>query len=121
MVKCSGDALEHNTVLLTMVLYCMKGQAKHTLASVSIVQDRCLTADSFSSCTVVERDSRKTTLKSLVVDLPYQESRTCGCTVGYEANGWTQSVSWFVEVRRNSKLTVIFLLCCKIYHVMTWD
>ncbi|KAK7490295.1 hypothetical protein BaRGS_00018456 [Batillaria attramentaria] len=104
-VECSGDTLPSNSVLLTMALYTPAENTKNVLASVSLMQNKCLTSDSFSSCQLDARDSRHTRLKTLVTDLKEGESRSYGCTVGYEPSGWpwTKTMSWNTKLQRNSK------------------
>lgn len=102
-VECSGEALDSNTVLLTMTLYSPAHDVNSRLASLSYVQTKCLTYRTFTSCLLDPRDSRKTRLQVLVMDMEEGESRTFGCTIGYETNGWTQSVSWSLVVRRNGE------------------
>ena len=106
-VRCSGEALDTNADLLTLRLYTTPDT--EMLASVNLRKFKCMSSSSFASCDVNERDSRRTSLNVLVTDLKEGESRSFGCTAGYEADGWIESKSWTLEAKRNSECGV---LCC---------
>ena len=100
-VKCSGEALDSNSDLLTLRLYTTPDN--EMLASVNLRKFKCMSSSTFASCYVNERDSQRTSLSVLVVDLKEDEMRSFGCTAGYEADGWIESKSWTLAVRRNSE------------------
>ncbi|KAK7490261.1 hypothetical protein BaRGS_00018422 [Batillaria attramentaria] len=101
-LECSGEALAPDTDVLTMAMYVSGSDT--ILAYVNPWKNDCLTSDSFTSCIVVPNHSRKTRLRSLVLDVTEMTSRVYGCNVTFSrAGGWTSSVSWSLPVSGKSK------------------
>ncbi|KAL8563673.1 hypothetical protein ACOMHN_035407 [Nucella lapillus] len=110
-VTCAGDVLDPTADLLTLSLYSNPERGQNNrdiLASVNLRKYKCVSSTSFASCQVNNRDSLKTNLKILVMDLRPGEVRTFGCTAGYELNTWLQSKSWTLALRRNRLKTSVF-------------
>ena len=117
-VRCSGEALDTNADLLTLRLYTTPDT--EMLASVNLRKFKCMSSSSFASCDVNERDSRRTSLNVLVTDLKEGESRSFGCTAGYEADGWIESKSWTLEAKRNSECGVSVVWCGVVWCGVVW-
>ncbi|XP_076457323.1 uncharacterized protein LOC143291367 [Babylonia areolata] len=109
-ITCTGDVLDTSADLLTLNLYTkVKGEggsgggdnSRAKLASVNLRKNQCVSSHLFASCHVHDRDSLRTSLKVLVMDLGPGEERTFGCTAGYEEDSWLRSQSWTLVVRRN--------------------
>nr|KAG5686410.1 hypothetical protein BaRGS_016548 [Batillaria attramentaria] len=66
-VACTGEPLDSDTDLLSMVLYKLDG--KKVIATVNLKNNECSTSDKFSSCVIDSKDSHKTRLTTLILDL----------------------------------------------------
>ena len=120
-VMCSAETLDSSSVLLTMTLYSPSHEKENVIASVSVVKNKCTTSTSFSSCLLDEHDSRKSKLVTLVTDLGVGESRSYGCTVGYETNGWTNTITWSTVLRRNRRFFGgVFGLLLEFFYCVFW-
>ena len=74
------------------------------LASLQPMSKQCTTSERFSLCRIDERDSRKSSLSTLVVDLEENSSRRYGCEVVSSKTGERSNISvWSVEVAGVSK------------------
>lgn len=99
-LECAAEALQSSGDVLSMTLHTSQ---KTPIAYVNIGKGTCNAYDSFSSCVIVENDSKKTRLKTLIPSVAENESRDYGCTVAFETGGWTKSLSWSISVTRNSE------------------
>ncbi|XP_070201554.1 uncharacterized protein [Littorina saxatilis] len=103
-VTCSGEALASNSDLLTLRL--QTSPDDELLVSVNLRKHKCtVSLITFAACHINERDSRRTSLNVLVMDLKDGEERTYGCTAGYEADGWLESKTWTLSVKKNRTTT----------------
>lgn len=100
-LQCSGDVLQPASNIVTMVMY--TAEDKEPIISINVGKDQCLSYKMFASCAALGENSRKTRISALILDLLEGETRHYGCTVGFESRGWTDSVSWRLQVYRNSK------------------
>ena len=100
-VGCSGKALESSADIFMMTLFVSPG--KDVIASVNLRKKKCITHDNFSSCRIDDNDSRKTEVRTLIMNMVVGEIRQFGCKLVFESGGWSESVSWFLDVRRNGK------------------
>ncbi|KAL8563668.1 hypothetical protein ACOMHN_035402 [Nucella lapillus] len=72
------------------------------IASMDLLDGECYTSDSFSSCDIVDRDSRRSTVSTLIIAIGKDEVRRFGCEVSSRRSGERTSVfSWYLDVRRN--------------------
>ena len=95
-ISCSGEALESDVTVFAMVLL----QDSRQLAQVNIMAKECTTSGAFSSCVLHETNSRRTTLKTLVMDLGATETRMYVCEVTFLRSGEkTKSSTWTLEVQ----------------------
>ncbi|KAL8563674.1 hypothetical protein ACOMHN_035408 [Nucella lapillus] len=99
-IECSGSALDSAADgLLSTILYSVRDG--RVLASANFATKNCLTTDTFSSCVIDARDSRRTRVRALVLDLKEEESREFGCNVtAYSSLGKALEFSWIVSVTR---------------------
>lgn len=95
-LHCSAGALGPGASVLFMSLYRVKGDT--LLASVNVGSRECITVRSFSSCVIDPSDSRKTLLKTLIVNPDYDRAEvTYGCNVTVVVSGRrANDVSWIV-------------------------
>ena len=94
-VECSGERLDSDTDLLTMVLYHVPD--KRVLATANLKSRECSTSDQFSSCVIDDRDSRSTRLRTLVLDMAEHELRHFGCNLTtFKTDGTTDIISWSI-------------------------
>lgn len=101
-VVCSGEFLSSESEVMIMSLYTVSDQKE--VAFVNIPKTECLTYGAFSSCLIDKRRSRKTKLKTLVLDLPEGGSRKYGCRLTVVRFGReVEIVSRSVLARRHSK------------------
>lgn len=100
-VLCSGEALNPDLDLLTMVLY---ETASHSvLATLSVASRECSTGSSFTSCTFSAGDSRRTRISTLVTDLAEGEQRDYGCNVtSFRSGDRAYFTSWITTALRLS-------------------
>ncbi|KAK7490292.1 hypothetical protein BaRGS_00018453 [Batillaria attramentaria] len=99
-VTCSGDFLEPQAEVIMMSLY----TADEELASVNAHRE-CFTHTGFSSCLIDRRHSKKTKLRTLVMDLPAGGAREYGCSMTVVKSGRdVEVISRTVLARRESKL-----------------
>ncbi|XP_025101714.1 uncharacterized protein LOC112568586 isoform X3 [Pomacea canaliculata] len=98
-VLCSGEALNPDLDLLTMVLY---ETASHSvLATLSVASRECSTGSSFTSCTFSAGDSRRTRISTLVTDLAEGEQRDYGCNVtSFRSGDRAYFTSWITTALR---------------------
>ncbi|XP_025102314.1 uncharacterized protein LOC112568945 isoform X7 [Pomacea canaliculata] len=78
-VECSGETLASDKDLLSMVLY--SARDNKVLATVNLKTRECATSDRFSSCVFDERDSHRTRLRALVLDIAEGETWPFGCNL----------------------------------------
>ncbi|KAL8563676.1 hypothetical protein ACOMHN_035410 [Nucella lapillus] len=94
-VECSGEVLDTDTDLLTMVLYHVPDKQK--VATANLKSGECSTSDQFSSCLINIHDSHRTKLRTLVLDLVEGELRHFGCNLTtFKSDGSTDIVSWTI-------------------------
>ena len=106
-VECSGEKLAADTDLLTMVLYHVPD--KRVLATANLKRKECSTSDQFSSCLINDRDSHRTRLSTLVLDLAERELRHYGCNLTtFKTDGTTDIISWSIFA---SQMRTWHLLC----------
>lgn len=98
-VECTGDMLSADVDVFQMTLYTTADN--EVVAYVNPLKNECLTSRSFSSCVIDEKDSRRTRLRSLVIDLGSEEARWYGCNVSSsQARSPIKVTSWSVVVKR---------------------
>ena len=96
-VECSGSGLTPNFDFLSMSLFTVRDD--QSIAFVNFASKECSTFVGFSACIIQEKDSHKTHLKSLVLDLNPGQGRRYGCNVTVaNARGKTEILQWFLEV-----------------------
>nr|KAG5701998.1 hypothetical protein BaRGS_015733 [Batillaria attramentaria] len=101
-VQCSAEKLDYNADVLAMSLFRLRD--KKRLAFVSPKNKECTTTADFSSCEYAEGNSRKTVLRTLVLDLAEGESRSYGCNVtSLNSDKQVVSTEWSLAVVRNSE------------------
>lgn len=101
-VTCSGEALDTSEDLAAMALF--TAQDKHVLATVNPWKNECTTSSSFSACVTVKDDVHKTKLRTLVLDLREEESRSYGCNVTtFQSAARTNTLTWGLTVKGVSK------------------
>lgn len=101
-VECSGESLAADVDILTMSLFASR--ARDFNAFVNLKTNECRTAGQFSSCRIDERNSRKTRLSTLVLDLKVDEVRWYICNITTLKEGrWVNVLLWSVEASRESK------------------
>ena len=94
-VECSGERLDSDTDLLTMVLYHVPD--KRVLATANLKSRECSTSDQFSSCMINDRDSHSTRLRTLILDMAEHELRHFGCNLTtFRTDGTTDIISWSI-------------------------
>ena len=94
-ISCSGETLESDVTVFAMVML----EDSKQLAQVNVMARECTTSGAFSSCVLHESNSRKTTLKTLVMDLGVTETRTYFCEVTFLRSGErSKSSTWKLEV-----------------------
>lgn len=100
-VTCSGNALPSNVELMSMAMFKViykenSGTFEYkVLASLNFGMVKCFTSDTFSSCEITDKNSRSTTLKTLILDLDEGNTRTYACNVTvFEPGGATRIVTW---------------------------
>ncbi|KAK7089883.1 uncharacterized protein [Littorina saxatilis] len=94
-VECSGEVLDSATDLLTMVLY--NKADKRVLATANLKKQECATSDQFAACIINENDSKRSRLKTLVLDLAEEELRHFGCNLTtFSTGGKTQIFTWSI-------------------------
>lgn len=104
-VHCSGTEIDADAKLVSLMLY-QKADTSgdKVLASVSLLDDVCSTSASFSSCTVNRRDTRLTSVKTLVFDMSDMQERHYGCDVtSLKPSNRPQVESWSLVVKGISK------------------
>ena len=74
-VECSGEALSADRDLLTVVLFRVGGPRRRVLATANLKSGECATSSAFSACRLHARDSHRTRLATLVLDLAPGEQR----------------------------------------------
>lgn len=100
-VECTGTTLDADATVSSMILY---DSRDHIIASVNTLTGECTTGGAFSSCVLHNRDTRKTRLRTLVMDLEHGQSRTYGCEVTSFRSGERARIStWSLTVRAGSK------------------
>ena len=102
-MECTSEVLSSDVDVFQMTLFAL-GDVKFT-AYVNPLKGECLTSLTFSSCVIEDNDSRRTKVRSLVLDLEVDESRDYGCNVSTskgpgEAIGTT---GWRITVRSISE------------------
>lgn len=96
-VECSGAGLDSDTNLLSASLYRLSDNA--ILASLNMGTKECTTSSSFSSCEIRDTDSRKSRVRTLVMNLSSGESLRFGCEVSSIRAGERVKVnSWFLTL-----------------------
>ena len=96
-VQCSGEALTPDANVLLMTLF--EHPNDTTVASVNFGNNQCSTSVLFSSCQIDPLNSRKTKVNTLLVDLPYGDTRVFGCNVTFSrAQGRAGFKTWFLGV-----------------------
>lgn len=101
-LECSGEGLVADASLVFIVLYSASDNA---IASVNVATKRCSTTASFSSCFIDEKDSRKTRLRTLIINEELDVTRRYSCNLSFVTSGSrlkTESWSLSVEGLRES-------------------
>ena len=120
-LSCSGRVLPPDTKLMALVLFTVNRHDVHhshrnedndndndnnIVASMDLIDEECYTSDSFSSCDIKKRDSKRSSVNTLVLGLREEETRRFGCEVSSRRTGGrTQVYSWYLDVRRNREYT----------------
>ncbi|KAK7490330.1 hypothetical protein BaRGS_00018491 [Batillaria attramentaria] len=108
-VDCSGEGHDPDASIFFMVLYRSPG---NIVASLNVATEECLTNDAFSSCIIDRKNSRKSRLRTLVVDLDEGQQKWFACNVtGVVSVARTKVMSWKLLVKRISKFTNPY--CCQ--------
>ncbi|KAK7490324.1 hypothetical protein BaRGS_00018485 [Batillaria attramentaria] len=101
-VECTEDGLDSGFDVLSMSLFV--GRTDRVLASLNLKTGTCLTSDRFSSCQLGTSDSGKTSLRTLVADLPEGGARSIGCNVTcFVPGGRVKTITWFTSVAAISR------------------
>ena len=103
-MECTSDVLNSDIDVFQMTLFAV-GDVKFT-AYVNPLKRECLTSMSFSSCVIEDNDSRRTKLRTLVLDLKEKESRDYACNVS-SSKGPGESIAtttWKITVKSISEL-----------------
>ena len=111
-VECTSEVLNSDIDVFQMTLFAF-GEVKFA-AYVNPLKGECLTSLSFSSCVIEDNDSRRTKLRTLVLDLQGNDSRDYGCNVS-SSKGPGESIgttTWKITVKSISELAVISCATC---------
>lgn len=101
-VECSGETLASDKDLLSMVLY--SARDNKVLATVNLKTRECATSDRFSSCVFDERDSHRTRLRALVLDIAEGETWPFGCNLTtFKTADGAIFVSWTAVAVKSSR------------------
>lgn len=94
-VSCSGATLDSDANVFSMALY-EKGRQ---LAQVNVMTNECTTSGRFSSCDINTRDSRRSVLKTLLIDLSEEETKEFVCELNSLKTGGRPTLTvWNLEV-----------------------
>jgi hypothetical protein len=118
-VECSASSLA-DEIDQVNALSLFKQQDDSILVFLNTYKSECKTFGEFSSCTLVEGDSKKSVVRSLVTDLNEEETTVIGCNVtalmGY---GHAPKYSWSIPVYRESKdCNFCLYVCLFIYFLL---
>ncbi|XP_076457968.1 uncharacterized protein LOC143291754 isoform X12 [Babylonia areolata] len=103
-IRCSGDSLPANAELMFVLLYEKAGGK--VLGTLNVNKQECTTTEKYASCVVSSSDSRQSSLRVLVSDLPEGLSREFGCNVTILRSGVrVETLTWSLTVRRLLRTT----------------
>lgn len=101
-LECSGSGLDAKSDLLSMAVFTVK--ENRVLAFVNFAKTECSTFSGFSACAMNAKDSHKTHLKILVLDLSAEQAREYGCNVTeLTPDGVTRVITWYIVVKGTRK------------------
>ena len=105
-LSCSGQALDADSTLSSMILFTAADDK--IVAQANIVSKECSTTGVFTSCVLHATDTRRTLLRTLVMDLQRDQTRRYGCEISSVRSGErAKTQSWFFEVTGRSKWSVV--------------
>lgn len=82
------------------------------LATVNIVTNECTTSAILSACVIFKQDTRKTKLKTLIMDLAPNHTRKYGCEISSVKSGdRARTDTWQYEVLGLRKFLPVCLWC----------
>ena len=109
-VECSGGSLAAEVDLLSLTLFKMSENS--ILAVANPLKNTCMTFGEFSSCDISASNTRKSVVRTLVVDLKEGETTVLGCNVtGFLKTGHPRVYSWSLPVYRERKCLLMCLYC----------
>ena len=112
-LSCSADALEADANLLSMVLFRLSDDV--ILASLNMASRECSTSAVFSSCVIEETDVRKSSVKTLVMNLKEGETSRYGCEVSSMKSGERVTVAaWSVAITGKSESYFSLFVCLDV-------
>lgn len=121
-VECSGSTLPAEVELLTsLTLFRFADNAP--LVYLNSMKQECKTFHEYASCIIDEKDSKKSSVKTLLADLSEGETIRIGCNVStlQGIGHGPKLITWVVSVYRESKIPLIsfaqFVYCMNL---VTW-
>lgn len=104
---CSGEVLNADATVVSMVLFTEFDD--DIIATVNIVKEECTTSNVFSSCVISNPETRRSKLRTLIMDLFDDDSRKYGCEISSIKSGErSKSDKWILEVTGYSKFSLWF-------------
>ncbi|KAK7490259.1 hypothetical protein BaRGS_00018420 [Batillaria attramentaria] len=98
-VECSGSTLSGDADPLSMALFEKTRGQDRVLATLNLKNKECSTTDVFTSCVIDEKNSRKSSVKVLLLGLSQKETRVYGCDVTTLKSGDRPAItSWLLNV-----------------------
>lgn len=99
-VECSGKSLPGDFYLTNLILYRKENKRVVVKLSVHNLKITCETFEDYSSCDIIEAESRKSTVRALISDLKEGERAFVGCNASgvFSASGDLKKYSWFFPV-----------------------
>jgi hypothetical protein len=102
-VECSGATLPQEVELLTS-LTLFRPSDNNVYVYLNSYKQECKTFHDYSSCSFVESDSKKSSVRTLLVDLREGETVLVSCNVStLQGFGHSPKITWTVSVHRESK------------------
>lgn len=102
-LECSGEDLDSDTNVLLMTLFSFPSDK--TIASANLGGDQCSTSAMFSSCVLDRANSRRTRIRTLLLDFRDGDVLKFGCNVTTaRSGGRAYFISWSLTVKITSKL-----------------
>jgi hypothetical protein len=110
-VECSGETLPQEVEqLVTLTLFRFRDNV--AFVHLNSMKQECKTFHEYSSCTIVESDSKKSSVRTLLADLKEEETISVGCNVtALRGLGHPPIfITWSIPVHRESKFLIL------VYH-----